>query len=125
MSGFFEELRRRKVYRVAIAYIFVCWALALGLAQVLPVFDISSSVIRVVIALLLIGFPVALVLAWVFDVTSQGIRATSTPSVPVARRRRNLIMLIAIGVIISVAAGFFSFPPAAVAKGGKAIAVPP
>ena len=125
MSGFFEELRRRKVYRVAIAYIVVSWALAQGLAQVLPVFDISNSVIRVVIALLLIGFPVALVLAWVFDVTSQGIRATSTPSVPVARRRRNLIMLIAIGVIISVAAGFFLLPRAAARKVDKSIAVLP
>ena len=125
MSGFFEELRRRKVYRVAIAYVVVSWALAQGLAQVLPVFDISNSVIRVVIALLLIGFPVALVLAWVFDVTSQGIRATSTPSVPVARRRRNLIMLIAIGVIISVAAGFFLLPRAAARKVDKSIAVLP
>jgi len=125
MSFFFEELRRRKVYRVAIAYIVVSWALAQGLAQVLPVFDISNSVIRVVIALLLIGFPVALVLAWVFDVTSQGIRATSTPSVPVARRRRNLIMLIAIGVIISVAAGFFLLPRASARKVDKSIAVLP
>jgi len=125
MSGFFEELRRRKVYRVAIAYVVVSWALAQGLAQVLPVFDISNSVIRVVIALLLIGFPVALVLAWVFDVTSQGIRATSTPSVPVARRRRNLIMLIAIGVIISVAAGFFLLPRASARKVDKSIAVLP
>src|SRR5712691_12409659 len=125
MSGFFEELKRRKVYRVAIAYIVASWALAQGLAQVLPVFDISNSVIRVVIALLLIGFPVALVLAWVFDVTSQGIRATSTPSVPVARRRRNLIMLIAIGVIISVAAGFFLLPRASARKVDKSIAVLP
>src|SRR5438445_240344 len=125
MSGFFEELRRRKVYRVAIAYVVVSWALAQGLAQVLPVFDISNSVIRVVIALLLIGFPVALVLAWVFDVTSQGIRATSTPSVPVARRRRNLIMLIAIGVIISVAAGFFLLPRASARNVEKSIAVLP
>src|SRR5437899_5879524 len=125
MSGFFEELKRRKVYRVAIAYLVASWALAQGLAQVLPVFDISNSVIRVVIALLLIWFPVALVLAWVFDVTSQGIRATSTPSVPVARRRRNLIMLIAIGVIISVAAGFFLLPRAAARKVDKSIAVLP
>src|SRR5713101_2790179 len=125
MNGFFEELKRRKVYRVAIAYIVAGWALAQGLAQVLPVFDISNSVIRVVIALLLIGFPVVLVLAWVFDVTPQGIRATSTPSVPVARRRRNLIMLIAIGVIISVAAGFFLLPRASARKVDKSIAVLP
>src|SRR5437870_2362956 len=61
MSGFFEELKRRKVYRVAIAYIVCRLLLEKKLAQVLPVFEIPNSVIRVVIALLLIGFPVAFV----------------------------------------------------------------
>ena len=125
MSGFFEELKRRKVYRVAIAYVVVSWALAQGLAQVLPVFEISSSVIRVVIALLLIGFPVALVLAWVFDITPEGIRATPAPTVPKSRRRRNLIMLIAIGVIVSAVAGFFFLPGLSARKIDKSIAVLP
>src|SRR5256886_1595861 len=124
MNGFFEELKRRKVYRVAIAYIVAGWALAQGLAQVLPVFDISNSVIRVVIALLLIGFPVALVLAWVFDVTSEGIKAT--PSVASGgHRRRNVLMLAAAGVVISIAAGFFVLPRAAARKIDKSIAVLP
>jgi TolB-like protein/Tfp pilus assembly protein PilF len=124
MSGFFEELKRRKVYRVAIAYIVAGWALAQGLAQVLPVFDISNSAIRVVIALLLIGFPVALVLAWVFDVTPQGIKAT--PSIASAgHRRRNIMMLVATGIIISAAAGFFLLPRAAAHKIDKSIAVLP
>src|ERR1700736_6168496 len=124
MSGFFEELKRRKVYRVAIAYIVAGWALAQGLAQVLPVFEISNSAIRVVIALLLIGFPVALVLAWVFDVTPQGIKAT--PSVASGgHRQRNVLMLAAAGVIISIAAGFFVLPRAAARKIDKSIAVLP
>src|SRR6266481_3918894 len=111
MSGFFEELKRRKVYRVAIAYIVASWALAQGLAQVLPVFDISNSVIR-------------LVLAWVFDVTPQGIKAT--PSIASAgHRRRNVVMLAATGVIISAAAGFFLLPRAAAHKIDKSIAVLP
>jgi serine/threonine-protein kinase len=125
MAGFFDELKRRKVYRVAVAYVIASWALAQGLAQVLPVFDISNSVIRSVIALLLIGFPVVLVLAWVFDVTPQGIRATPAPGVPVARRRRNVIMLIAIGVIISAGAGFFLLPRVSARKIDKSIAVLP
>src|ERR1700726_1981825 len=124
MSGFFEEVKRRKVYRVAITYVVAAWALAQGLAQVLPVFDIPNSVIRVVIALMLIGFPVALVLAWVFDVTPQGIKAT--PSIASAgHRRRNIIMLLATGVIISAAAGFFLLPRAAAHKIDKSIAVLP
>src|SRR5207253_4697065 len=125
LSGFFEELKRRKVYRVAIAYVIASWALAQGLAQVLPVFDIPNSIIRVVIALLLIGFPVVLVLAWVFDATPQGIPATPAPSVPTARRRRNLIMLIAVGVIISAGAGFFLLPRVSARKIDKSIAVLP
>src|SRR5437762_6708294 len=122
MNGFFEELKRRKVYRVAIAYIVAGWALAQGLAQVLPVFDISNSVIRVVIALLLIGFPVALVLAWVFDVTPQGIMVTPAPG---AHRRRNLILLIAAGALVSASAGFFLLPRAVWQKIDKSIAVLP
>src|SRR6202011_4543065 len=125
MSGFFEELKRRKVYRVAIAYAVGSWALAQGLAQVLPVFDISNSVIRVVIALLLIGFPVALVLGWVFDVTPQGIKTTPTIAEPGAHLRRNVIMLVATGIVISAAAGFFLLPRAAARKIDKSIAVLP
>src|ERR1700745_3213977 len=95
MSGFFEELKRRKVYRVAIAYIVASWALAQGIAQVLPVFEIPNSRIRVVILLLLIGFPIALVLAWIFDITPSGIERTSKtqPAAAPSRRRRNVVRL--------------------------------
>jgi TolB-like protein/Tfp pilus assembly protein PilF len=128
MSGFFEELKRRKVYRVAIAYIVAGWALAQGLAQVLPVFEIPNSVIRVVIALLLIGFPVALVLAWMFDITPTGIQRTSsiaTQSAASVHRRRNLLMLAAAGVVISAGVGFFVLPRATARKIDKSIAVLP
>src|SRR5689334_23009451 len=129
MTGFFEELKRRKVYRGAIAYIVASWALAQGLAQVLPVFDISNSVIRVVIALLLIGFPLALVLAWVFDITPAGIRRTPSAAIsqtaPISHRRRNVFMLAAAGVIISAAVGFFVLPRAVARKVDKSIAVLP
>jgi TolB-like protein/Flp pilus assembly protein TadD len=125
MSGFFDELKRRKVYRVAIAYIVAGWALAQGLAQVLPVFDLSNSVIRPVIVVLLIGFPVALVLAWVFDITPQGVRTTPAPTASRSRLLRNLIMLVASGVVISAAAGFFLLPRASAHKIDKSIAVLP
>src|SRR5215472_18695369 len=114
MSGFFAELRRRKVYRVAIAYVVASWALAQGLSQVLPVFGMPSSVIRVVVALLLIGFPVALVFAWVFDVTPQGIKATLPAAA--GHHRRNIIMLVATGVAISAAGGFFLLPAVSARK---------
>src|SRR5215471_4779079 len=128
MTGFFEELKRRKVYRVAIAYIVASWALAQGLAQVLPVFEISNSVIRIVIALLLIGFPVALVLGWVFDITPTGIQRTSKADarqVPASHRRRNVLWLAAAGIVISCAVGFFVLPRAVAHKVDKSIAVLP
>src|ERR1700736_6465801 len=128
MSGFFDELKRRKVYRVAIAYIVAGWALAQGLAQVLPVFEISNSVIRVVIALLLIGFPVALVLAWIFDITPSGIQRTSkvdAATAPPSHRRRNVILLATAGAAISIAAGFLVLPRAVAHKIDKSIAVLP
>jgi TolB-like protein/Tfp pilus assembly protein PilF len=123
-SGFFEELKRRKVFRVAIAYVVASWALAQGLAQVLPVFDIPNSVIRVVIALMLVGFPVALVLGWVFDVTPQGIKATPATA-PRPQLRRNIVLLTAAGIAISAAVGLFLLPRAAAHKIDKSIAVLP
>ena len=127
MSGFFEELKRRKVYRVAIAYIVASWALAQGIAQVFPVFDIPNSRIRVVILLLLIGFPIALVLAWIFDITPSGIERTSTaqPVKAPARRRRNLLWLGIAGIAISTAVGFLVLPRAVARKVDKSIAVLP
>jgi len=127
-SGFFQELKRRKVYRVAIAYVVGSWALAQGLAQVLPVFDISNSAIRGVIALLLVGFPVALVLAWMFDITPTGIQRTSAVEVhpqPKSRRRRNVILLAGGGALVSIAAGFFLLPLAVAHKVDKSVAVLP
>lgn len=128
MTGFFEELKRRKVYRVAIAYVVGSWALAQGLAQVLPVFEISNSAIRGVIALLLVGFPVALVLAWMFDITPAGIQRTSAVEAqpqPKSRRRRNVILLGCGGALVSIAAGFFLLPRAVAHKVDKSIAVLP
>jgi TolB-like protein/Tfp pilus assembly protein PilF len=125
MTAFFEELKRRKVYRVAIAYGVASWALAQGIAQVLPVFEIPNSRIRAVIVLLLIGFPVALVLAWLFDVTPQGIKTTPSAGSR-SELRLNILLLAAIGVIVSATAGFFLFLPRASAhKIDKSIAVLP
>src|SRR4029434_4094623 len=111
MAGFFEELQRRKVYRVAAAYIIVAGFIIQIGSAVFPAWELPNWTLRLVVVLLLIGFPISLILAWAYDVTSQGIRIT-----PGAHRRRNLITLIAIGVIISVGAGFFLLPRASARK---------
>jgi TolB-like protein/Tfp pilus assembly protein PilF len=125
MSGFFEEVKRRKVYRVAVAYIIAAaFIIQLGSA-VFPAWELPNWTFRFVVVLLLIGFPIALILAWAYDVTPQGIRATPTPSAPGAHRRRNLIMLIATGLVVSAAAGFFLLPRVSARKIDKSIAVLP
>lgn len=73
---FFAELKRRKVYNVAIAYLVGGWALAQGIAQVFPVFDIPTWVVRLMVLLIILGFPVALALSWFFDLTRYGIVRT-------------------------------------------------
>jgi TolB-like protein/Flp pilus assembly protein TadD len=125
MSGFFEELQRRKVYRVAAAYIIAAGFIIQISSAVFPAWELPNWAFRLVVVLLLIGFPIALILAWAYDVTPQGIRATPTPSTPGSHRRRNLTMLVAIGVIISAGAGFFLLPRASARKIDKSIAVLP
>jgi len=75
-GSFFAELKRRNVYKVAVAYIVAGWALSQGIAQVFPVFDVPNWAIRLIVILIIIGFPVAVVLAWAFEITPQGIKRT-------------------------------------------------
>ena len=84
LKKFFAELKRRRVYSVAIAYVVGGWALCQGMAQVLPVFDIPNWVVRLIVVLIVLGFPVALTLSWFFDLTRYGI--VRTPNADVARR---------------------------------------
>ena len=98
MSGFFEELQRRKVYRVAAAYIIAAGFIIQIGSAVFPAWELPNWTLRLVVVLLLAGFPVALILAWAYDVTPQGIRARPRPASPGTHRRRNLIMLFAIGL---------------------------
>src|SRR5438874_8583657 len=74
--NFFSELKRRKVYRVVVAYAVAAWLLAQIATQVFPFFEIPNWAVRLVIVLLILGFPVALILSWAFDITPEGIKRT-------------------------------------------------
>src|SRR5881296_1959625 len=74
--NFFTELKRRNVYKVAVAYIVAGWALSQGIAQVFPIFDIPNWVIRLIVVLIVVGLPIALVLSWMFEITPEGIKRT-------------------------------------------------
>ena len=125
MTGFFDEVKRRKVYRVAAAYVIAAGGVIQLASATFPAWELPNWVLRLVILLLLVGFPIALILAWAFDITPQGIRATPETAAPTTNRRRNVVMLIATGVVISAAAGFFVLPRVAAHKVDKSIAVLP
>ena len=103
--NFFSELKRRNVYKVAIAYIVAGWALSQGIAQVFPVFDIPNWVIRLIVVLIILGLPIGLVLAWMFELTPQGIKRTETAdAMPgIAQRKKHAwIYIVVIGAAISI-----------------------
>lgn len=75
--GFFAELKRRNVFRVGLAYLAGCWVLVQVAETLFPVYEVPDSIIRLMVSVLVIGFPVTLVLAWVFEWTPQGIRKES------------------------------------------------
>ena len=76
LKNFFAELKRRKVYSVAVGYAVIGWLLIQIVTQVFPPFEIPNWAQRLVIVTIVLGFPIALVLAWVYDFTRQGIKRT-------------------------------------------------
>ena len=104
--GFWQELKRRHVYRVAVAYAVVGWLLIQVATQVFPIFHMPDWTAQLVVLLILVGFPIALVLAWAFDVTPAGIERTEDEGQPVLRRARHGTLSIAVlGILVAVLAG--------------------
>src|SRR5881227_2045989 len=99
-GNIFAELKRRNVYKVAVAYIVAGWALAQGIAQVLPVFDIPNSVVRWVIIAMIFGFPVAMVLAWVYEFTPRGLVREEDVQPQVRRSAGRMLDFSIIGVLL-------------------------
>src|SRR5437762_13598115 len=85
--SFFSELKRRNVYKVAVAYAIVGWLLVQVATQVFPFLEIPNWVVRLVIALVMIGFPIALVIAWAFELTPEGLKRTEDVDLAAAARR--------------------------------------
>src|ERR1700730_3366330 len=104
MKEFFAELKRRNVYKVAVAYAVAGWALAQGIAQVFPVFDIPNWAVRLIVLAIVIGFPIALVIAWAFELTPEGIKRTEDVDLPAgaASKKRTWIYVAAVGAAFSI-----------------------
>ena len=100
---FFGELKRRNVYKVGVAYAVVAWLLMQVASQILPFFEIPNWVVRLVVVLLVIGFPMALIIAWAFEVTSEGIKSTGAADAAGQQSRGVAwIYVVLIGAALSV-----------------------
>jgi TolB-like protein/Tfp pilus assembly protein PilF len=108
-DNFFAELKRRNVYKVAVAYAVVGWVIAQIATQIFPFLEIPNWVVRLVIVLIAIGFPIALVIAWAFEITPQGIERTEVadtmPAAP-GQGKRVWIYVVIVGAAISAALFF-------------------
>ena len=103
--NFFAELKRRNVYKIAVAYAVVGWVIAQIATQIFPFLEIPNWVVRLVIVLIAIGFPIALIVAWAFEATPGGIkRAEDVDPSSVARapKKHAWIYVVVIGAVISV-----------------------
>ena len=100
---FFAELKRRNVYKVAVAYAIVAWLLIQIATQVFPFFEIPNWAVRLVVLAIVIGFPIALVIAWAFELTPQGLKRTEDvdliTSARQPRKRAWIFVVIIAGVM--------------------------
>ena len=129
--GFVCELRRRKVYRAAVAYAVAGWLSIQVVAVVFPVLALPTWSLRVVVVTVLAGFPLVLALAWAFELGPSGVRKTpDSPADPTcppafAPSRRNVVALVLVGAVISALCGYFLLSRSAPGEIGKSIAVLP
>lgn len=106
---FFAELKRRNVYKVAVAYAVAGWLVMQVATQIFPFLEIPNWIIRLVIALVAIGFPIALIIAWAFEATSEGIKRTEVADAMPAtggQKKHAWIYVVIVGGAISVALFF-------------------
>lgn len=110
VQNFFAELKRRNVYKVAVAYAVVAWLLLQGASIVLPSFEAPAWTMKVLILVLVVGLPIAVVLAWAFEITPEGIvRADEVDSDKSITRKTGRRLTAIIVVIALFAAGLFVF----------------
>src|SRR5215475_9282999 len=100
---FFVELKRRHVYRVAIAYGVVAWLFIQIATQVFPFFEIPNWIVRLVVMVTILGFPVALIIAWAFEMTPEGIKRADDVApneyIPRWSTRRFVALIISLAIL--------------------------
>jgi TolB-like protein/tetratricopeptide (TPR) repeat protein len=110
IDNFFAELKRRNVYKVAVAYAVVSWLLIQAASIFFPAFDAPPWVMKIFIIVIIFGFPVALIFSWAFEITPEGIKLESEiePNKSIARRTGRKIVALTIALAV-VAAGLFVY----------------
>jgi TolB-like protein len=106
IDDFFAELKRRNVYKVAVAYAVVAWLLMQIASQIFPFFEIPNWTVRLVVLLLIIGFPIALIIAWAFELTPEGIKRTESADAA-QKHSRGRIWIAVVFVAAALSLGLF------------------
>src|SRR5438309_285683 len=127
MPSIFAELKRRNVYKVAVAYAVVSWLLVQAASILFPTYDAPAWVMKVFVALVVAGFPIALVIAWAFELTPEGIkRAEDAAPTPPRRRRRGVwIAVVVVAALGSIGLFFWNHTASKAEALDKSIAVLP
>src|SRR6476659_1617630 len=109
-DNFFAELKRRNVYKVAVAYVVVSWLLIQAASILFPAFDAPASSMKILVIILALGFPIALAFSWAFEITPEGIKRESeiAPNESISHHTGRRIVGLTI-VLAVVAAGLFAF----------------
>src|SRR5690349_21114564 len=104
IDNFFAELKRRNVYKVAVAYAVVAWLLIQIATQVFPFFEIPNWAVRLVVLAIVIGFPIAVVIAWAFELTPEGLKRTEHVDLAneAPRKSHTWIYVVLVGAALSV-----------------------
>ena len=108
--SFFSELKRRNVYKAAVAYLVASWLLIQIATQVFPFFEVPNWAVRLVVLILILGFPAALIFSWAFEITSEGIKRESEIGPGKSITRKTGRKLVGLTVVLAViAASLFVF----------------
>src|ERR1700736_3311554 len=107
LEKFFTELKRRNVYKVAVAYAVVAWLLIQVATQVFPFFEVPNWAVRLVVLLIITGFPIALVIAWAFELTPEGLKRTEVADAAPVPRSRSRAWIYVVLIAGALSAGLF------------------
>ncbi|PYL74047.1 MAG: hypothetical protein DMF26_12455 [Verrucomicrobia bacterium] len=107
LEKFFTELKRRNVYKVAVAYAVVAWLLIQVATQVFPFFEVPNWAVRLVVLLIVIGFPIALVIAWAFELTPEGLKRTEVADAAPTQRSRSRAWIYVVLIAAALSIGLF------------------